>query len=183
LGWPGEWLPITSGHSYPVSIKCLTYHRQSWRSRHGARVRTGSRAPAATEVGKGERSPGRERGGHGTCLTALAGGGGWLHGWGGGRWSARSRESSGRDVPRAYEVVRRVGSFQAIPSVRLQNPGRARHTRGTKASESFLIPPFNSITTPNVGKRVRNSRLPIPAQFFNIQTQCKTFFCVYFGAP
>jgi hypothetical protein len=143
----------------------------------------GSRAPAATEVGKGERSPGRERGGHGTCLTALAGGGGWLHGWGGGRWSARSRESSGRDVPRAYEVVRRVGSFQAIPSVRLQNPGRARHTRGTKASESFLIPPFNSITTPNVGKRVRNSRLPIPAQFFNIQTQCKTFFCVYFGAP
>jgi hypothetical protein len=45
------------------------------------------KAPAATEVGKGERRPGRERGGQGGCLIALAGGGWSLHGWGGGRWS------------------------------------------------------------------------------------------------
>jgi hypothetical protein len=116
---------------------------------------------------------GEDRGGQKICLTALAGGGRWLQVKAAlvsvqeREWLATVSRWEGRD-----EAVRASVStpFRGL-EVGIE---RAHSTRaGGSARNFFKFPRYNSLATPNNGKRAGNSRYLIPDNFSNVQTQSK----------
>jgi hypothetical protein len=98
-----------------------------------------------------------------------------------GGWKSRRRSSLCRREERLAIVSRWEGRDEAVrASVSTPFRGlevgieRAHSTRaGGSARNFFKFPRYNSLATPNNGKRAGNSRYLILGNFSNIQTQCK----------